>query len=225
RGLRLAGYSLDAGGAGFRGGAGLALHGALATAGDYRYPAPGRAELAAGYGQHGSKGEGFAGTPRWVWQDGTVPDTRPEADRRGVGDGYPGGSMARGAPGNAGGGGNSPLQGGASGGGGGAGGEPGQAGGADGGLGGTAVAAGLPVLMPGGGGGAGSPGGGVHNAASGGAGGGVIVVRAGQFPVDDTGTVSVRGAAGLPGADAAGGGGGGGTLLLMAGDGQPAPWQ
>jgi hypothetical protein len=224
RGLRLAGYSLDAGGAGFRGGAGLALQGALATAGDYRYPAPGRAELAAGYGQHGSKGEGFAGTPRWVWQDGTVPDTRPEADRRGVGDGYPGGSMARGAPGNAGGGGNSPLQGGASGGGGGAGGEPGLAGGADGGLAGKAVPAEWPVLMPGGGGGAGSPGGGVHPAASGGAGGGVIVVRAGQFPVDDTGTVNVRGAAGLPGPHAGGGGGGGGTLLLMAGDGQPAPW-
>ena len=49
-------------------------------------------------GFHGSKGEGIAGTPRWLWNAATsaVVDTGVE--------GYPNGSMARGAPGNAGGG-------------------------------------------------------------------------------------------------------------------------
>ena len=46
---------------------------------------------------HGSKGEGIAGTPRYIFNGTSVVDTGVE--------GYPNGSFARGAPGNAGGGG------------------------------------------------------------------------------------------------------------------------
>ncbi|EKF72852.1 hypothetical protein A11A3_16687, partial [Alcanivorax hongdengensis A-11-3] len=91
RQLDLQGHSLSVAGAGFRGGQALSLSGALGRPQDWRYPAPSEAERQAGYGQHGSKGEGVAGSPAAM----TLPDS-----------GYPGGDMGRGAPANAGGGGN-----------------------------------------------------------------------------------------------------------------------
>jgi hypothetical protein len=220
--LDLAGHSLEAQGLGFRGGGALTLQGALGDARDFRYRAPTSADLASGYGHHAAKGEGVAGTPRYVRAEGGIEDTRAEADARGRSDGYPGGSMARGAPGNAGGGGNSlslnnEL---ASGGGGGAGGEDGEPGRdaegqARGGRGGAGVAPDRLRLIPGGGGGAGTRSRDSAPAGGGGAGGGIIVVSAGR--VQGQGTLSVAGAPGRDAAkDAGGGGGGAGTLMLQA---------
>lgn len=76
-------------GLGFRGGATATLTGGAGTYTDYRTLATNNA--------NGSKGEGIAGTPRYVFTaPGTLTDTGVE--------GYPNGSRARGAPANAGGG-------------------------------------------------------------------------------------------------------------------------
>src|SRR5262249_50215280 len=81
---------LSASGAGFRGGAGRQLAGAAGANTDYR--------TTAATATNASKGEGIAGTPRYLFnQSATVLDAGT--------DGYPNGSSARGAPGNAGGGG------------------------------------------------------------------------------------------------------------------------
>lgn len=244
RELNLNGFTLDAHGRGFRGGAALSLTGALGDEHDYRYRAPSNSELAVGFGQHGSKGEGIAGTPRWVAvermdvpADGKtnrdvtasqwmVLDTRPEAEKASRSDGYPEGSMAKGAPANAGGGGSSlsadnkqP-----SGGGGGAGGGHGSAGrdSADkprGGLGGALVSAEEARLIAGGGGGAGTRRKGAGG--NGGAGGGIVFLRAGIF--NGPGKIDVRGAAGETSADAgAGGGGGGGSVWIQSAFGESA---
>lgn len=220
--LDLAGHDLQARGRGFRGGGALTLQGALGDAGDFRYRAPTTEDLASRYGHHAAKGEGLAGTPRYVMDDGERRDTRSEADQRGRSDGYPNGSMARGGPANAGGGGNSlslnnEL---ASGGGGGAGGtrgEPGRdaEGQARGGQGGAGVAPDRLRLIPGGGGGAGTRSRDQAQAGAGGAGGGIIVVSAGR--IQGEGTLSVAGAEGRDAEqDAGGGGGGAGTLMLQA---------
>lgn len=221
RRLLLGEQTVTVAGAGFRGGAGLTLLGALGDVSDYRYRAPGIAELAAAFGQHASKGEGLAGTPRWVAGEELSVDTRPDADRLAVSDGYPEGSMARGAPANAGGGASSltPDNATPAGGGGGAGGEHGTTGedkGAErsGGHGGAGVAADQILLLAGGGGGAGTRSAGDGLAGSGGAGGGVIVIRAGRL--EGAGRFDLRGGAGHDGEEAGGGGGGGGTLLLQA---------
>ncbi len=220
--LDLAGHALRAQGQGFRGGAAVTLEGALGDAADFRYRAPTSADRASLYGHHGAKGEGLAGTPRYVMEGGELRDTRPEADQRGRSDGYPQGSMARGAPANAGGGGNSlslnnEL---ASGGGGGAGGGDGAPG-RDaegqprGGRGGAGVAPDRLRLIPGGGGGAGTRSRDAAPAGSGGAGGGIIVVSAGR--IQGKGLLSVAGAEGRGAEDDAGGGGGGaGTIMLQA---------
>lgn len=222
RELDLGGFRLDAGGMGFRGGAALTLVGALGDERDFVYRAPSRAELGAAYGQHGSKGEGVAGTPRWIAGDQHTPlDTLPQADRLSVSDGYPGGSMAKGAPGNAGGGGSSlsadnsePAGGG--GGGGGAAGSVGE----DrmqalrGGHGGGAIDPALPLLIAGGGGGAGTRSAGVSSHGDGGRGGGVVLVRTGR--IQGPGVLATPGRAGKAGDEAGGGGGGGGTLWLQA---------
>ncbi len=86
--LNSATVSVD--GLGFRGGATRTLTGGAGAYTDYRTLATNNA--------NGSKGEGIAGTPRYVF---TAPGTRTDT---GV-EGYPNGSHARGAPGNAGGGG------------------------------------------------------------------------------------------------------------------------
>ena len=216
RTLRLNGFAIDVHGAGFRGGAALSLQGALGDERDYVYPAPAPDELAVGYGQHASKGEGLAGTPRWLHVGDKVVDT---SAGKSASDGYPDGSMAKGAPANAGGGGVSlnadnrvP-----SGGGGGAGGEHGKPGEDSkgqprGGQGGGAVSVTLPALVAGGGGGAATRyrGEGGHGAA----GGGIVLIRAGVFIGD--GTLDVRGADSAATQAASGGAGGAGTLWLQA---------
>lgn len=219
--LDLNGHALDAGGSGFRGGAPLTLLGALGDPGDYRYRAPTADELEVRYGHHAAKGEGLAGSPRYLVFQGEIRDTRPEVDRPGLSDGYPHGSMARGAPANAGGGGNSLTLDNSkgSGGGGGGGGRPGQPGqdsmgDTRGGRGGAALAANLNLLVPGGGGGAGTRPRGEGLAGAGGAGGGVVLVTAGR--VRGPGALSVAGQDAEPGSHAGGGGGGGGTLALLA---------
>lgn len=217
--LDLAGWRIDVSGTGFRGGAPLSLLGALGGTGDWRYGAPSARELAAGFGQHASKGEGIAGAPRWLIQDGAVSDTLPATTRSSLSDGYPEGSMGRGAPGNAGGGGNSlsldnreP-----SGGGGGAGGRDGSAG-QDaqgqplGGQGGLGLAVDTPRLLPGGGGGAGTRRSGEGLAGAGGRGGGIVLLRTGTLV--GPGELRTDGAAGVDGT-AGGGGGGGGTLMVL----------
>jgi len=185
--------SLD--GLGFRGAGGRAL------AGDTTGPTATDYESLATNDAHGGKGEGIAGTPRYVWDSvgAAVVDTGVE--------GYPGGSMARGAPGNAGGGG------GANGGAGGGGGNSWNSNLARGGIGGDALAAtGVNRLILGGGGGAGDR----NNCgpSHGGAGGGIAILRVGQ--VAGTGTITARGTAGFTsGQDGAGGGGGGGRIVVV----------
>jgi Peptidase family C25 len=212
-------------GLGFRGGAGLQLEGAGGKNTDYRNTAPASAVTLTGF--HGSKGEGIAGTPHYVWNAaGTaVVDTGVE--------GYPSGSMARGAPGNAGGGGtdgdpqtanpggndqNSGGGGGGNGGAGGIGGNTWNSNLAVGGFGGVSFAERAPgrVVM-GGAGGAGSrnndPG--VAAASSGAAGGGIVIIRAGA--VIGTGTIDASGAAAYNSTlnDGGGGGGAGGSVILL----------
>ncbi|MDF1781345.1 MAG: hypothetical protein P1U67_08635 [Alcanivoracaceae bacterium] len=222
RELRLNGHTINAQGAGFRGGAALTLGGALGDELDFRYRAPAVDELRVRFGQHASKGEGMAGTPRWVvtgQQESPVEDSLPQADKLSHSDGYPEGSMAKGAPANAGGGGvslsadNSM----ASGGGGGAGGTDGQAGfdvagERRGGFGGAAIDVDEFVVTAGGGGGAGTRSQG--KGGNGGAGGGIVMIRTGIF--NGPGVINIAGAEGESGDQAGGGGGGAGTLWLQA---------
>ncbi len=98
--LTLNGATVSVDGLGFRGGAGLQLQGdTSATNADYLFTAPTTYAGAAEAGADASKGEGIAGTPRFVALTAT-----PFFLNTGV-EGYPNGSMAKGAPGNAGGGG------------------------------------------------------------------------------------------------------------------------
>ena len=187
---------------------------------------------------HSHKGEGIAGTPRYVHNQ----DTGARVDLGSSWGGYTGGDTARGAPGNAGGGGDNRNSrrdngGGGGGGNGGIGGYGGygwkseEIGGWNGdfidgtdfdlrGIGGAAFASPAPNrVVLGGGGGAG----GTNNddaatspRSKGGAGGGIVIVRAGDMT--GTGTVDARGADGetMPINDAGGGGGAGGSVVLMA---------
>ena len=212
-------------GLGFRGGAGLRLQGSGGVNTDYLNTAPSSAATLTGF--HGSKGEGIAGTPRYVWNaaTGAVVDTGVE--------GYPNGSMARGAPGNAGGGstdgdpngaspgGNDQNSGGGGGGNGGAGGVGGNTWSSNlarGGAGGVAFAeraAGRVVM--GGGGGAGTRNNDTNVAASGAAaGGGIVIIRAGT--VTGTGFINASGAAAYNETlnDGGGGGGAGGSVIVLA---------
>jgi hypothetical protein len=150
-----------------------------------------------------SKGEGIAGTPRYVFNGTTDTDNTTE--------GYPNGSFGMGAPGNAGGGGNNDTDGC---GGGGAGGANGGAGGAGSaidvawGIGGTAFSTAITSfpLVLGGGGGAGE---GLHGAP----GGGIVLVTAKNL--SGTGTLSANGAtAASSGSVSVGGGGAGGSVLV-----------
>ena len=93
-------------GAGFRGGAGMQLNGNAAGSNvDYQFPAPTTYTGAVRSGVDAAKGEGVAGTSKWVESGGTFLRT---VGQNAIG--YPSGgandgSMGRGAPGNAGGGG------------------------------------------------------------------------------------------------------------------------
>jgi type IX secretion system substrate protein len=242
--------SINVAGLGFRGGGGKQLTGATSGDGnsstnvsggtnlvntDYRYNSPiTNVKNVAG----GAKGEGIAGTPAYTWSLGATTTTTGSVE------GYINGSMGRGAPGNAAGGGTDgqPLNqnqsntgggGGANAGAGGQGGSGWPAGnGAQdssvypyGGYGGAAFTQGtLQRIIMGGGGGAGT----ANNSSStneynssGAPGGGIIVARALLY--SGSGSVIADGAAG-PGVtqtytpaqtDAAGGGGGGGTIVLV----------
>jgi fimbrial isopeptide formation D2 family protein/uncharacterized repeat protein (TIGR01451 family) len=199
-------------GLGFRGGGTQQWSGGSGANTDYR-------SLASNT-TNGSKGEGIAGTPRWIYDGSSVVDT-------GV-DGYPNGSMARGAPGNAGGGGtdgdpanndeNTGGGGGSNGGAGGIGGNSWNSNVVAGGYGGAAVATAVNRMVLGGGGGAGSRNNSSGSASSGGRGGGMVIIRAGT--VSGSGTISANGSAGV-GADNDGGGGGGagGSIMVVANSG------
>jgi uncharacterized repeat protein (TIGR01451 family) len=218
--LNLGSATVSVDGLGFRGGAGLQLSGAAGANTDFRHTAPAAYAGVAVAGVDGAKGEGIAGTPRWVKSGNTFLGTGVE--------GYPNGSMARGAPGNAGGGGtdanpaaNDQNAGGAGGGNGGAGGAGGDAWNSNlsvGGLGGAAFPASASRIVLGGGGGAGSrnnsPG--DNQASSGAAGGGIVIIRAGSL--SGTATISASGAAAYNGTlnDAGGGGGAGGSIIVTS---------
>jgi hypothetical protein len=213
------GFNIDASTSGFRGGGGRQLGGGGVTTGsDYVSP--------ASVLIHGSKAEGFAGTPKFINNNGTLLDNTLE--------GYPNGSMARGAPGNAGGGGtdsdpygNSENSGGGGGSNGGVGGQGGNAWNTAAIVGGYPGAAFTEVatsrLVLGGGGGAGStnngtgaPGNGF--ASSGATGGGAVMLRAGS--VIGSGSINVNGgdANNTVLNDGSGGGGAGGSVILLAGN-------
>jgi len=212
--LALGGTTVNVTGRGFRGGAGRGLTGGTGTGTDYRNPAANNV--------HGSKAEGIAGTPRYLYDEatGTVSDT-------GI-DGYPNGSSARGAPGNAGGGGtdsgpdiNDENSGGGGGGNGGTGGQGGNAwnsAAAVGGHGGAprpGPSTDASRLFLGGGGGAGTRNNSSGVMSSGGAGGGIVLVRAGT--VSGTGTITADGSTGItPDNDGGGGGGAGGTVVVLS---------
>ena len=216
--LNLGSATVSVDGLGFRGGAGLQLTGAAGANADFLHTAPATYTGAAVAGVDGAKAEGIAGTPSWVRSGNTFLGTGVE--------GYPNGSMARGAPGNAGGGGtdaNTASNDQNAGGGGGGNGGPGGSGGdgwnsnlSVGGLGGAAFPASGSRIVLGGGGGGGSrnnsPG--DNQASSGAAGGGIVIIRAESL--SGTATISASGAAAYNGTlnDAGGGGGAGGSIIV-----------
>jgi uncharacterized repeat protein (TIGR01451 family) len=233
--LTLGGATVVLDGLGFRGGAGMQLTGGGGANTDYRQPSPATYTGAVGgeAGWDAPKGEGIAGTPEWVETGGTFLHTNT---------GYPSGtagtdgSMARGAPGNAGAGGtdadpqtaspngndqNAGGGGGSNGGAGGFGGDSWNTNLSLGGEGGTAFPATINRIAMGGGGGAGSrnndDG---NNQASGGAtGGGIIIIR--TFALSGTGTFTANGvsAYNLTANDAGGGGGAGGSIVILSANG------
>jgi uncharacterized repeat protein (TIGR01451 family) len=236
--LTLNGNTVSVDGLGFRGAAGLQLDGGVAgsTTNDYRQASPATYPAGPNFtgvpvnGIDGSKGEGIAGTPMWVEVANTPLSTGA--------DGYPNGSMGRGAPGNAGGGGtdantandqNSGGGGGANGGDGGFGGDAWNSNLSVGGLGGSSFPSSSGRIVMGGGGGAGSRNNSNNNtagaptriaqASSGAAGGGLIIIRAGS--ITGTGTMSANGtdAYDLTSNDAGGGGGAGGTIIVLSSGG------
>lgn len=179
---------------------------------------------------HGSKGEGTAGTPRYVYDpNGPAVGTVDVVDL-GV-EGYPtaSGSTARGAPGTAGGGGtdsnpaaNDQNSGGGGGGNGGLGGRGGNAWNSNapvGGFGGAGIAVDGGLATLGGGGGAGSRNNSTEDQSSGNAGGGIVMIRAGSLT--GTGTITADGLSAntndtTPANDGGGGGGAGGSVLVFA---------
>jgi uncharacterized repeat protein (TIGR01451 family) len=208
--LTLGGGSIDVSGRGFRGGGGLDQNGGTGTNAYYRQ--------ASTSGDGGTKGEGIAGTPRYVYNSttGSVIDYTTE--------GYPNGAFDRGAPGNAGGGGtdgdpsaNDENSGGGGGGNGGAGGLGGNSWNSNlvvGGVGGATFPGTALLTVMGGGGGSGTANnqtGGYQT--SGAAGGGIVIVRAGT--VSGSGTINANGATALDiDMDGAGGGGAGGSVIV-----------
>ena len=225
--LNFNGKTLNASGAGFRGGAGrmtTGTSGLLNT--DYLTPNPSNAANA-------SKGEGTAGTPQYV---ATFTASATPAAVVNTGSAYPGGDNGRGAPGNAGGGGNDGTPatnqqnagggGGANGGRGGRGGNTWSSNLAIGGEPGAAFPlASSARLALGGGGGAGvtNDGSGTGSgsatagiASSGAPGGGLVLVRTGS--VTGTGSILANGynADNSVLNDGSGGGGAGGAVLLTA---------
>jgi LPXTG-site transpeptidase (sortase) family protein len=196
---------------GFKGGLGVAQAGPLNgdTGVDYARPSLN--------GAHGYKGESIAGTPHFLY------NAIAAAAVNGAADGYPAGDAARGAPGNAGGGGtdadpvindqNSGGGGGANGGQGGMGGNSWNSNLPVGGLGGAAFPAAAGSVVLGGGGGAGSRNNSSGFASSGGTGGGIVMIRTGTLT--GAGTITANGGVGVtPDNDGGGGGGAGGSVIV-----------
>jgi uncharacterized repeat protein (TIGR01451 family) len=224
-----AGSVIDVNGLGFRGGG----SNPNPYTGGSTSPSPYRS-VSAGVGQglDGPKGEGIAGTPRFVATQPfgffNVRASNSTTDL--VTSNYPNGDEGRGAPGNAGGGGNEHNSGGGGGANGGDGGMGGRSfngfGGSQprfdtfvGGFGGKAIPADPKRLILGGGGGAGDTNDQTRPSGAGGGGGGLVIIRAGT--VTGTGTISARGGDGIDSVtgttpDAGGGGGAGGTVLIAA---------
>ena len=227
--LNMNGQTISASGAGFRGGGGIKLTGGSDLNTAYASMSGTNANLSANIGDHASKGEGIAGTPRLVNTNNYGSLTVYTAE------GYYNGSFARGAPGNAGGGGTddepASQNDNAGGGGGGNGGAGGK--------GGNSYSSNQPVggdpgalfaqnsstrLVMGGGGGAGDNNDGTGNlpdgfSASGASGGGIVIIYAQS--ITNTGIINVNGmpADSTEHNDASGGGGAGGAVLLDAGSG------
>ena len=210
------GFSLSAAGTGFRGGASRQLGGDGGVNTDYR--------TSANNDNNASKGEGTAGTPRYVNNNGSLLNTGIQ--------GYPNGSHGKGAPGNGGGGGtdgnpaaNDENSGGAGGGNGGTGGRGGNSWNSNLAVGGEpavtfAQRTARRVVMGGGGGGGtnnngtGTPGSGF--ASSGSAGGGIVILNS-KFIIS-AGTINVNGSNAYNTVinDGSGGGGAGGSVLILA---------
>lgn len=236
--LTLGGATISVDGLGFRGAAGLFLTGTTGAAStDYLFTAPttyNTTALTSTAGAHGSKGEGIAGTPEWVENvssvngSGAVATGTVSSTGQSYPEGYPLGSMARGAPGNAGGGGtdadpanndqNTGGGGGANGGGGGQGGNSWNTNLSTGGLGGTAFPASSSRVVMGGGGGAGSSNNNSNFMSSSGApGGGIVMIRAAI--VSGTVTITANGYSAYNATpnDGGGGGGAGGSIVFLYG--------
>ena len=222
-------YAIDVSARGFRGGAGRQLNGQAGFANTDQ-----RTTSAATL--NASKGEGIAGTPRYLNSNGSLLDTKstgllPPA----LTDGYPFGDNGQGAPGNGGGGGtdndanqndhNTGGGGGANVGTGGLGGNGWDSNLPTGGKGGAPFTQAAPShLVMGGGGGAGTNNNGTDSnnalangfASSGAAGGGIALIRAST--VAGTGSINASGAgvSYVPANDGSGGGGAGGSVLLLA---------
>jgi hypothetical protein len=218
--IKLNSHNIDVSGLGFRGGGGRMLGGATGLS------ASAYATLSTS-NANGSKGEGIAGSPKWVFSSGALVDTLPAAGS----DGYLGGSYARGGPATAGGGGTdgNPLKndqnsgggGGANGGAGGKGGNTYSSNNDRGGLGGAAFAQiNSDRVVLGGGGGAGTTNDGTGSpadglASSGAAGGGIVIIRTGSFT--GSGAIKANGNDALSTLnDGAGGGGAGGSIVVVA---------
>ncbi|MGA8440430.1 MAG: C25 family cysteine peptidase, partial [Candidatus Sulfotelmatobacter sp.] len=240
--LTLNGATVVVDGLGFRGAAGLQMSGGGGSNTDYVQPSPATyTPTTTGSNSNGqagwdaSKGEGIAGTPMWVESNQTFLQTTTTV-------GYPSGtagtdgSMARGAPGNAGAGGtdgdpqtaspggndqNAGGGGGANGGAGGFGGDSWSTNLSVGGEGGTAFPATINRIAMGGGGGAGTRNNsdGDNQASSGSAGGGIIIIR--TFALSGTGTFTANGLSAYNGTanDAGGGGGAGGSIVVLSANG------
>jgi len=201
------GFTVDVSGRGFRGGYSLVKN-SVSNISDL-YVAPANDQRVSG------KGEGIAGTPRYMWDGYNQVDN--------VIEGLPGGSGGRGAPANAGGGGNDSNSGGAGGGNGGQGGVGGLGyqpiGGStapNGGRPGINLPSDYTRLVMGGGGGGGH----ANDALTGvkgGVGGGIVVINARS--ISGNGTINANGSDGQPGAygqnpDGSGGGGAGGSVFV-----------
>jgi uncharacterized repeat protein (TIGR01451 family) len=214
------GGTVSADALGFRGGGGRQLTGITGgSQNDYVTLATSAA--------NGSKGEGIAGTPHYL-----ANSTFSVLTNTGV-EGLPNGSYARGAPGNAGGGGtdadplgNSKNSGGGGGGNGSGGGNGGYAwntASLGNGFGGAPYPGSISNIIMGGGGGAGTTNDGTANPtnanpkginSSGAAGGGIIIIHAGA--VVGTGTITANGQSALDVLnDGGGGGGAGGSIQLL----------
>jgi uncharacterized repeat protein (TIGR01451 family) len=253
--LTLNGGSVVLDGLGFRGGAGIIERGIAGFASTDTVDASPTAlpnltagDPPTGGGAGGGKGEGIAGTPHWVAPSiaAITHALTASSTAQAVVEGYPNGSFARGAPGNAGGGAtdadpaandqNSGGGGAGNGGQGGLGGFGWNTAGLVGGYGGAPFPVTTSALIMGGGGGGGTTNNGSYwdpasdtgNAdcglnctgvySSGGAGGGIIIVHAGS--IVGAGTLSANGQTALdPENDGGGGGGAGGTIIVFSNSG------